>query len=110
MAAQRKLSEVVAEGDLRASLEALRDTLAAEIEAGTACVKCGGSVSSPTASLAKQLADVLVGLEALPRREASAVDQLAKRRAARLSGAKVSDGSGSKPAVKRGGGGGRARN
>jgi hypothetical protein len=58
--------------------------------------------------LAKQLADVLRELESLPdAKEASKVDDLAAKRAARRSGSKVDDG----PAPKRvrGGGGGRAR-
>ena len=54
------LREVVAQGDLRASLEALRDRLAAGID--------GASERQlvHVAPLAKQLADVLQALAALP--------------------------------------------
>lgn len=69
------LTEVVKAGDYRASLEALRDKLAAEIEAG----------SGNTAALAKQLADVLHKLADMKPPEVSKVDDLAKRRAARRS-------------------------
>lgn len=82
------LSEAVATGDLRTSLEAIRDHLADELEQGCACVKCGGSVSSPTAAIAKQLADVIARIERLPTKEASAVDDLAAQRRRRKSGAR----------------------
>lgn len=77
------LTETVAEGDLRASLEALRDRLALEIETDPRCIKCGGSVSSPTAALAKQLRDVLVQLSAMAKPEGSKTDELKRKRAER---------------------------
>ena len=74
------LSDVVAKGDLRDSLEALRDRLAAELDGGVFCKECGGAVSSPTAPLAKQLSDVLKALAALPTgKEESLDDDLARR-------------------------------
>src|SRR5215207_8524302 len=84
------LSVVVAAGDTRRSLEALRDCLAHEIEHGTICRTCGGVSLSPTAALAKQLQDVLRTLAALPsERERSLADDLADRRAARVETADV---------------------
>jgi len=67
-------AQVVAGGDYRASLEAIRDRLAAEMATAE-----GASL----ASVAKQLADVLSRLENLPSKEASALDDLAKRRTRR---------------------------
>lgn len=81
MSRRRALRTVVAEGDIRASLEALRDKLAIEVDAAN---------GREVAPLAKQLADVLERLEALPRTEGSRVDELARRRAERLPGAAVS--------------------
>jgi len=81
MARRKLLTTVVAAGDIRASLEALRDRLAAEIE------EADGKELAP---LAKQLSDVLHRIESLPRKEASRVDDLARRRADRLPGASVS--------------------
>lgn len=84
MPQRRKLTTVVAAGDHRESLEALRDRLAREIEDGQCCKACGGPVTSQTAPLAKQLADVLKALAALPSgKEKSIDDDLAERRAAR---------------------------
>lgn len=77
------LAETVKGGDLRASLEAIRDHLATELETGASCKKCGGVLSSPTAPLAKQLAEVVRQIDRLPTKEASAVDDLAAKRAAR---------------------------
>jgi hypothetical protein len=86
-----RLTDVVGGGDLRASLEALRDHLASEIEGGVLCKACGGPASSPTAPLAKQLSDVLKALDALPSvEEKSIADELADRRAARNEGAQAS--------------------
>lgn len=75
MAAQKRLSTVVAEGDRRKSLEALRRTLAVTIE-----------VAEPreVAALARQLTIVLEQLDALPiAGEATPLDELTSRRAAR---------------------------
>lgn len=65
-------------GDLRASLEAVRDRLVAELGKPDS--------SSAVASLSKQLVDVLLKLDALPTKEASAVDDLAAKRARRRAG------------------------
>jgi hypothetical protein len=73
------LAKVVAAGDRRASLEALRDFLAARLEAVD---------PDKTAPLAKQLADVLRELSTLAVPKGSKVDDLAAKRAARRSGAK----------------------
>jgi hypothetical protein len=85
-------------GDTKGDLRALRDRLVAEIER---------SEGSAVAALAKQLADTLKALAAMPNeREKSTVDDLSKRRAARRKNATAS-----KPAakrVKRRSGGGRA--
>jgi hypothetical protein len=95
----RGLSEVVAAGDRRASLEAVRDRVAAALV---------GVDDRYVAPLAKQLADVLRELESLPvPREVSKVDDLASRRASRRSGAAPVDGAGEK--VVGGERGGRAR-
>jgi hypothetical protein len=69
----------VADGDLRASLEALRDHLAVELEQAK---------PQYAAALAKQLSDVLMKLAGLAPVKESKIDDLAKRRAER--GAKVS--------------------
>lgn len=73
------LSDAVGTGDLRSSLEAIRDKLATELEDAPA---------RECAPLARQLTDVLVKLAALPAEEKSALDDLAERRATRQ--AKVS--------------------
>lgn len=77
------LAETVANGDLRSSLEAIRDHLATELEDGASCKACGGVLSSPTAQLAKQLAAVISQIDQLPTKESSAVDDLAAARASR---------------------------
>jgi hypothetical protein len=76
------LKDDLAAGDRRQGLEALRDRLAIDLE-----------VVDPRyrAPLAKQLMDVLKALDAIPVAEGSKVDELARRRAARRSGAKVSE-------------------
>ena len=68
------LPDVAATGDRRATLEALRDLLAASLV-----------VVDPDkrAPLAKQLTDVLREIDALPSGERSKVDDLAARRKAR---------------------------
>jgi hypothetical protein len=75
----------VAEGNYRASLEALRDTLAASIEEANA---------SHRAALAKQLADVLTILSSMPGERKSAVDDLAKRRSTRRAASALPDAAG----------------
>jgi hypothetical protein len=75
-AARVGLAAVVAQGDRRASLEAIRDHLAKELEDAPATVA--------VAPIAKQLADVIRELESLPgARKDSKSDELASRRAAR---------------------------
>ena len=75
MAESEPLSHVVASGDYRASLEALRDHLAASVEVVDADKK---------APLAKQLADVLDKLANLPAEKGrSTFDDLAARRRSR---------------------------
>jgi hypothetical protein len=71
---RRKLTAVVAEGDHRASLEALRDALAAGMEAADPNV---------IPQFAARLQAVLAELASLPSREESEVDELVKRRQAR---------------------------
>lgn len=79
------LCEAVGSGDLRASLVALRDSLAGSIEAADA---------EKVAPLAKQLRDTLLAVAALPEsKEVSLVDELRDKRAARLAGSSVSGGS-----------------
>lgn len=98
-------------GDLKAQLEAVRDALAAEMDQDPKCAKCGGGISSPTATLAKQLTDILVRLAALKVPEVSARDELKAARDARRSAAGAPDGAklpkdqrtgGSRPRRKRG--------
>ena len=72
------LPEVVANGDLRKSLEAIRDRLATELEAAP---------SRDCAPLAKQLAQVLHDLDGLPGEEKSDLDDLQAKRAARRASA-----------------------
>lgn len=72
----KPLSTVVAEGDRRASLVALRDHLAAQLE----------SSERDQAALARQLTMVLREIAELPNpAEESKVDDLANRRARRIS-------------------------
>lgn len=72
MSESGSLSEVVASGDYRASLEALRDDLARSIEVVDADKK---------APLSKQLADVLREISSLPAEKGrSTLDDLAARR------------------------------
>ena len=74
------LSQAVKAGELE-GLEALRDTLAAEIEAGPQ-----EKQSSQTAALARQLRDVLTRIAELERAKpkGSIVDDLGAKRAARI--------------------------
>jgi hypothetical protein len=73
--ANRSLSEVVADGDQRSTLEATRDAVAKALE-----------LAEPreVASLAKQLAALVKELAELPTgEEQSIVDDLARKRSAR---------------------------
>lgn len=98
----QRLADVVAGGDLRSALEALRDRLADEVERVAEdgfCPVCKRG-SSSVAPLAKQLRDVLVQLDSLAKPVGSKTDELKKRRADRQAGvAKRAAGS----AVKRAG-------
>lgn len=74
------LVEKAAEGDRRATLEALRDRLAGQIDS----TDSGRDV----AALGRLLADVLSQLDAIPdAAEVSRADEIAARRAARRAGA-----------------------
>jgi hypothetical protein len=75
VAVSEPLADVVKHGDRRASLEAIRDRVALELESA------GGR---DVAALAKQLTDVIRELDSLPNSERkSAVDDLSSARAAR---------------------------
>lgn len=95
--AVRTLAEVVADGDLRSSLVALRDELAKAIE---------DADTDKVAPLARQLRDVLADLDTLSTPEVSEVDELRLAREQRRA-AKVPSGAGD--GVKRGRGGDRSR-
>ena len=74
------LADVVANGNRRDSLEALRDHLAQELENAPAGLAIG--------PIANQLRVVLAELDALPdARQESTVDDLAKRRSTRRAAA-----------------------
>jgi hypothetical protein len=75
------LTEVVALGERRRSLESLRDVLASTIAAAD---------PENVAALAKQLRDTMTEIAELPvPKEVSPVDELAKQRAARRATAKA---------------------
>jgi uncharacterized protein (DUF2267 family) len=77
--AVKKLAAVAVEGDRRATLEALRDRLAADIDIAPATV---------TAQLAGKLQDILRELDELPvGAEVSEVDQITARYQARRAAA-----------------------
>ena len=79
---RRSLEAVVKDGDLRESLEALRDHLAAELDCNDGRDGCA----------AKQLAEVLKAIAALPSgKERTIDDELADRRKDRVAVAGVSD-------------------
>jgi predicted DNA-binding helix-hairpin-helix protein len=79
--APEPLLPVVADGDYRRSLEALRDRLAAGIDRAT------DRQLIHLAPIARQLADVLRAIEELPdEAKADAVDDIAARRARRIAG------------------------
>jgi hypothetical protein len=70
------LTQAAAGGDQRATLEALRNRLAADID------DCDSK--RDLAALSKQMVDVLAAIAELPEgRETSAADEIAARRAAR---------------------------
>ena len=70
------LSGLAATGDRRASLEALRDLLARQLE----------TAERDVPALARQLREVMAELDALPNpKEKSPVDELTRKRAARRS-------------------------
>jgi hypothetical protein len=70
------LSVAVASGDRREALEAIRGKLAAEL---------GAAFGRDAAAIAKELSAVVRELDDLPTgREASRVDELARRRAGRI--------------------------
>ena len=79
-ASDTSLAEVVATGDRRKSLEAIRDTLAERFVTTRSAVAL--------APIAKQLTEVIREIDSIPgEREDSASDDLAKRRRARRSAA-----------------------
>ncbi len=65
------LESVVASGDVRRSLEAVRDVLASRL---------AGAEPRESAALAKALAELVLKLDALPGEEKSDLDDLADRR------------------------------
>ena len=67
------MADLLADGDLRVALAALRDLLIVRIRAAE---------PRETAPLANQLADVLESLDSLPGEEQSRVDDLVSRRRA----------------------------
>lgn len=71
-------------GDRRATLVALRDKLAAEIE---------DIDPRYLAPLVRQMTDVMNALDTMPAEARSKVDELAKRRAVRRATPKVADGA-----------------
>lgn len=74
--APETLSDHAASGDRRATLEALRNFLASQLE----------TAERDIPALAKQLRDTIAELDALPNaKETSRVDELNARRAARRS-------------------------
>lgn len=79
MSEPRSLCEVVAEGDHLESLIALRDRLAAELDASSK----QSAAARDVAAISKQLMDVLERITLLKPPEKSKVDDLAKRRAKR---------------------------
>jgi hypothetical protein len=85
--APASLSQIAEAGDRLATLRALRRTLASSVE-----------VADPenVSSLAKQLQSVLAEIDALERaapQEADPLDEITKRRAARMPGAADRDGA-----------------
>lgn len=103
-AVKASLTEAV-KGTRIEALSAIRDRIAAELEGEQACAKCGGSLSSNTAALSKQLVAVVEILDAIRPVEVSQIDRIAKQRARRRSTG-ASDGT--TKSVKRGTGNGGA--
>lgn len=79
------VADTLAAGDLRASLTALRDVLAAQIDAGeNRCPECSAADGRVLATLTKELREVLRTIDELPQAEgASRIDELANARKAR---------------------------
>ena len=73
------LAAVIATGQRRESLEALRDHLAQELENAPAGIAIG--------PIAKELRTVMAELDSMPDGKESTVDDLAKRRASRRAAA-----------------------
>ena len=79
MSRPQKLATVTANGSRRASLEALRQTLAEAIDDGPA--------ARDLASLSRRLMMVMAEIDALPEvQEVSALDEILARRARRAAG------------------------
>jgi hypothetical protein len=104
MSASRSIAEVVPEGDLRASLEAMRDALAAQTDEidlqhrqGCRC-SCGPRDGQLLAALTKRIEEIVLRIADLPEEEGKSdldrlsarVDDLAPRRAARGPGSAAS--------------------
>jgi hypothetical protein len=85
------VSEAAASGDRLLALEALREALAAGID--------GCESARDLAALSRQMTDVLAQIEEVkkgqPEQKGTALDELQKRRAARVSGGKGRAGTGS---------------
>lgn len=78
------VADTLADGDLRASLERLRDRLAQELDIAAPCCECDRSDGRVIATLTKELAAILARIDALPAPEgASRIDELANARKAR---------------------------
>lgn len=77
--AVRRISTVITEGDRRASLEAIRDKLARELQVAR---------GRATPAIARELRATLAEIDALPGgKEVDPVDELARRRADRIADA-----------------------
>ncbi len=92
----------VRDGDLRASLVALRDRLAEQIDAAEGrCSECGSADGRVLATLTKELREVLRTIDELPAAEgASVIDELANARKARQGASRRNPaGTAERPAV-----------
>jgi len=87
---------VLAQGDMRASLVALRNRLAEQIDAAEGrCSECSAADGRVLATLTKELREVLRAIDELPQVEgASRIDELANARKARQAGARRRDPAG----------------
>lgn len=93
---------VIHDGDMRASLAALRDRLAAQIDAAEGrCSECGAADGRVLAVLTKELREVIRAIDELPAAEgASVIDELANARKARQgTSRRDSPGAAQRPAV-----------